>query len=197
MKPTSARRARTSASVLAVGLLCIVAVVGLIGVAGAAGSGTAPVVVTNSTSSPVPVTGTVNLGNLPANQAVHGTVTALTGAVTHPFRAYGNESLGTVSRVELGSVTVTNAESFAHRVTVVAENADGICAATQHLIDVEVAAQSTLHLDFPVPLDVQPDNSAGARCSLDPTSRVDLLISVDGVSGSSHTVWLTAVGYLP
>ena len=68
MEHREARRIRKSTTVLAVGVLAFVGALGLVGVAGAAGQGSnaAPVLVTNLASSPVPVAGTVNVGNLPA-----------------------------------------------------------------------------------------------------------------------------------
>ncbi|MDP9183368.1 MAG: hypothetical protein M3P04_11405, partial [Actinomycetota bacterium] len=59
-------------AVMTVGVLALGAVVALVSAAGAASSGgsAAPVNVINPTTSPVPVAGTVNVGNFPATAPV-------------------------------------------------------------------------------------------------------------------------------
>jgi len=96
-----------------ISLLTAAVVLGSLGVATAAGSGsgTAPVVVMNPTSSPVPVSGTVNVANLPGSQTISGSVsvsnfpTTQTVSVTSPQRQAGNFFFQTVNG-SAGSQTV-------------------------------------------------------------------------------------------
>jgi hypothetical protein len=61
MKPV-----RTAATVLGLSAFALLGLTGVVQAAGSGGGSAAPVVVTNSTASPVPVAGTVNVGNFPA-----------------------------------------------------------------------------------------------------------------------------------
>lgn len=61
MKPV-----RTAATVLGLSACALLGLTGIVNAAASGGGNAAPVLVTNSTASPVPVAGTVNVGNFPA-----------------------------------------------------------------------------------------------------------------------------------
>jgi hypothetical protein len=65
-------------------------------------SGAAPVVVTNTSTQPVPVTGTVNVGNFPTSQTISGTVSVANFPATQPIS--GNVGI-------LGTPTVNDSAS--------------------------------------------------------------------------------------
>jgi hypothetical protein len=78
--------------------------VGLPSSSAAGGLPTSPVVVTNTNANPVPVSGTVNVGNLPATQAISGNVSVSNFPATQPVS--GSVSVSNLPATQAVSGTV-------------------------------------------------------------------------------------------
>jgi hypothetical protein len=114
-------------AVTTVGVLALGGVVALVSTAGAAGSGgnAAPVVVTNAATSPVPVAGTVNVGNFPAAAPVTTALlldTTLGGTAGSQTAAVDVSRFKTV-RMYLGRVYGTGCD-FGGTITVALRDTD-------------------------------------------------------------------------
>lgn len=109
-----------------------------------AGPGSSPVIVTNPPSSPVPVSGQVSVGNLPATQVVSGTVDVgnlpRTQAVTGAVSTRDEQSFFATSRTG-PSDTITNVALPARDVVIDMVSVHVAVGSSQSVVGVRLSCQ--------------------------------------------------------